>query len=38
VIQTEEGQYGWAEQQRWLIMPDDWPHNGTHKNLPVKLG
>ena len=35
-VLTEEGPWGITEQQRWLIMPDHWPAQGTHKYLNAK--
>ena len=32
-VLTAPGPWGITEQQRWLIMPDHWPQQGTHKYL-----
>ena len=35
-VQLEEGPWGLTEQQRWLIMPDQWPAEGTHARLRTR--
>lgn len=25
LVRTEQGRHGWAEQERWFVMPDGWP-------------
>lgn len=31
-----DGPYGLCEQERWMIMPDHWPQEGTHRYLSAK--
>lgn len=35
-VLTAPGPYGDTEQQRWLIMPDHWPEQGTHSRLRAR--
>ncbi len=35
-VKLSHGPYGLCEQQRWMIMPDQWPGEGIHQRLQTK--